>query len=380
MPGARPAGILHAVRRPSPEHVKAEVQAACHTPGGPVAVERAVAERLRAAVSFDAWCTLTVDPASVLPTGGFHEQGVPAPLLPQLVQIEARTEDALALPTLARQTGRTATLSDATHGRLDLSQRYREILRPAGLEHELRLLFRIDAGLWGVLIVFRGPDVPDFSPGEADLLEGATKGVAAAIRREMVLTEIEHPHDPDGPGLLLLSAALDPLHVTPTAQRWLSEIEDGVDPGRQIPYGVVTLAARALDGVPATGSLRSRIRARTGQWLTLHAERLPGDPPRVSIIIEASRPTEIARLVADAYQLTIRERDVVRLLVSGYSRHEMARLLALSPHTIDDHVKRVFGKLQVRSRSELTYRLFFDQHAPRINSDVPIGASGWFLR
>ena len=378
---ARSARILGAVRRPSLEHVEAEVQLACQTAGGPVAVERAVAGRLQAAVPFDAWCTLTVDPASVLPTGGFHEQGVPAPLLPQLVQIEARTDDALALPTLARHPGRTATLSEATHGQLDRSQRYREILRPAGLEHELRLLFRFDECLWGALILFRGTDSPDFSNSEADLLERATSGVAAAIRREMVLTEIgAHPRDSDGPGLLLLSAALDPLHVTPTAQRWLTEIEDGVDPGREIPYAVVTLATRAMAGDPRKGSLRSRIRARTGQWVTLHAERLAGDPPQVSIIVEPSRPVEIARLVADAYQLTARERDVVRLLACGYSRHEIARLLTLSPYTVDDHVKRVFSKLQVRSRSELTYRLFFDQHAPRIYSDVPIGGSGWFLR
>ena len=180
--------------------------------------------------------------------------------------------------------------------------------------------------------------------------------------------------------MLLLSAELDPQHITPTAQRWLTAIEDGVDPGRELPYAVVTLATRALGGARSKGSLRSRIRARSGQWLTLHAELLPGDPPQVSIIVEPSRPVEIAQLVADAYQLTARERDVVRLLACGYSRHEIARLLALSPHTVDDHIKRVFGKLQVRSRSELTYRLFFDQHAPRIYSEVPIGGSGWFLR
>ncbi len=196
----------------------------------------------------------------------------------------------------------------------------------------------------------------------------------------MVLTETAQPHDVDGPGLMLLSDALDPVLITPTARRWLIEIEDGVDPGREIPYGVVTLAARALGGAFPTGSLRSRTRTRTGQWLTLHAERLAGEPPQVSIIVEPSRPVEIARIVADAYQLTVRERDVVRLLACGYSRHEIARLLNLSPHTVDDHVKHVFGKLQVRSRSELTCRLFFDQHAPRIYSDVPIGGRGWFLR
>jgi DNA-binding CsgD family transcriptional regulator len=89
---------------------------------------------------------------------------------------------------------------------------------------------------------------------------------------------------------------------------------------------------------------------------------------------------EIAQLVADAYGLTRRERDVVRLLASGHARHEIAVCLHLSPHTVDDHVKRLFGKLDVHSRSELTYRLFLDQHAPRIHDGVPVGGSGWFLR
>lgn len=329
---------------------------------------------------FDAWCTLTVDPATILPTGGFHERGVPEPLLPRLVEIEARSVDAMALSTLARHPHRATTLSDATNGQLDRSQRYREILRPAGLEHELRLLYRFDGGVWGALILFRACDAPDFSPDEAGFLERVTSGVAAAIRREMVLTEIAHAHDADGPGLLLLSGSLEPTHVTPTARRWLTEIDDGVDPHREIPYAVLTLAARARADSLSIGPLRSRIRTRCGQWLTLHADGLVGDPPQVSIIVEPTRPIEIARLVADAYQLTDRERDVVRLLAGGYSRHEIARMLGLSHHTVDDHVKRVFGKLQVRSRSELTFRLFFDQHAPRISSDVPIVGNGWFLR
>ena len=176
------------------------------------------------------------------------------------------------------------------------SRRYREVLRPSGLEHELRLLFRLDAGLWGALILFRGPDAPDFSPAEADLLERATSGVAAAIRREMVLTEIAHPHDVDGPGLLLLSDALDPVLITPTARRLADRDRRRRGPGpgdplrRRDARGTSTGRCTTPQDRCAAGS-----RARTGQWLTLHAERLAGDPPQVSIIVEPSRPVEIAR-------------------------------------------------------------------------------------
>jgi hypothetical protein len=47
---------------------------------------------------------------------------------------------------------------------------------------------------------------------------------------------------------------------------------------------------------------------------------------------------------------------------------------------VDDHIKRIYSKLGVRSRPELTATIFFDQHIPRIHHDVPVGGTGWFLR
>ena len=41
---------------------------------------------------------------------------------------------------------------------------------------------------------------------------------------------------------------------------------------------------------------------------------------------------------------------------------------------------RVYHKLGVRSRPELTAKIFFDQHIPRIHHDMPVGGTGWFLR
>jgi DNA-binding CsgD family transcriptional regulator len=354
----------------------AAVQRACRTATGPVGVERAVAAALRTAVPYDAWCGLTLDPASILPTGGFHEEGVPAEYLPRLVEIETRADDVLALPTLARAPVAATTLAEATGGRPDRSTHYRDVLRPAGLEHELRLLLRSGTTTWGAIILFRSPAAGPFTTADTALTTAATRDVATAIRREMVLDETRDGDEPDGPGLLLLDADLNPLHATATAQRWLERHDDSIDTARGLPWCVVTLAGHAMR---SDRPVRNRIRTRDGRWLTLHAERL-GDSPQVSVIIEPTRPVEIAQLVADAYGLTRREREVLGLLASGHSRHEIAMSLSVSPYTVDDHVKRLFGKLGVHSRSELTYRLFFDQHASRIHTGVPVGGTGWFLR
>ena len=81
--------------------------------------------------------------------------------------------------------------------------------------------------------------------------------------------------------------------------------------------------------------------------------------------MEQSRPADIAALLSDAYRLSAREIEVVGYVVRGYGNAEIARVLWLSPYTVADHVKNIFEKTGVRSRGELTSRLFFDHYLPR---------------
>ncbi|MEU7646365.1 helix-turn-helix transcriptional regulator [Streptomyces huasconensis] len=55
--------------------------------------------------------------------------------------------------------------------------------------------------------------------------------------------------------------------------------------------------------------------------------------------------------------LTSAELRVVRAIVDGMTNREAASSLFLSPHTVDSHLRRVFSKLNINSRVELT-RLF----------------------
>ena len=51
------------------------------------------------------------------------------------------------------------------------------------------------------------------------------------------------------------------------------------------------------------------------------------------------------------YGLTAREREVLQLLVDGHSKKQIADKLFVSFHTIDTHLRNIYAKLQVHSRS-----------------------------
>lgn len=51
------------------------------------------------------------------------------------------------------------------------------------------------------------------------------------------------------------------------------------------------------------------------------------------------------------YNLTYREKEILRLLVDGLTKKVIAERLVVSYHTIDSHLKNIYGKLHVHTRS-----------------------------
>ena len=50
--------------------------------------------------------------------------------------------------------------------------------------------------------------------------------------------------------------------------------------------------------------------------------------------------------------LTVKEREVLREIASGLSEKKAAGNLSLSPHTVHSHIKSIYRKLHVRSKTE----------------------------
>ena len=59
--------------------------------------------------------------------------------------------------------------------------------------------------------------------------------------------------------------------------------------------------------------------------------------------------------------LTVREVEVLRLLAQGLTDAQIGAQLIISPRTVNTHLKAIYGKIQVSSRSAAT-RYALDQH------------------
>jgi DNA-binding NarL/FixJ family response regulator len=79
--------------------------------------------------------------------------------------------------------------------------------------------------------------------------------------------------------------------------------------------------------------------------------------PAIQAVASGQRwiPREIAKRLASRKvfeELTPREEQVLRLLVKGSANKQIGEMLNISEHTVKDHLKSVFGKLQVVDRTE----------------------------
>lgn len=74
----------------------------------------------------------------------------------------------------------------------------------------------------------------------------------------------------------------------------------------------------------------------------------PPAPTPVPVVDPATEPVTRALLSA-------REQEVLELIARGFSYAEIARLQAVSVHTVQTHIKNLYRKLAVRSRGEAVF-------------------------
>ena len=358
---------------------EAAVEQACDGARSVVDLCRTVQQAIDPMVPSDRWCGFAVDPATMFATNGYHDEGVDQRVLPRLLELEYGSVDSNHVPDLARSAGGVATIAEATGGDLASSARWRDVIVPSGLTHELRAVFRDGRNVWGALVLLRGGDVADFTPEESAVVRRVAPTVAEGFRRVLVRQHLDHAEDAREAGILVLGGeALEIRTATNAARYWLESLDDGGF-SDNLPTAVVS-AARAARARPAVAALRAR--TRSGRWLTITAEVTEDGPAAlrdVGVVLQPSRPAEIAQIVGAAHGLTSRETDVVLLIASGHTNQEIARNLGLSPYTVSDHLKSVFGKLDVQNRGGLTSKLFHDYYLARAMAGRNAGTDGWFL-
>jgi DNA-binding CsgD family transcriptional regulator len=323
---------------------------------------------LARAVPFEGAVVLTTDPATLVPTAAVLEDGPPTEAYPQLRENEFRGEDFIAFRSLALSERHAATLSQATGGVLDRSERHREIMGPHGFGDELRAALVDGQVTWGVLVLMRRSDSEPFSAAHAALVEAVSRQLAEGLRRAVLLDHAATgPADgEDAAGVVVLAPDGSTTFTDEVAAAWIDEL--GGNGSLPPVVNAVATQARAVAAGSADDRIaRARVRTASGRWLVVRASMLAAEPgAQVAVMIEPARPHELAPLVADAYRLTGREREVTQLVARGLATDAIAARLYLSSWTVQDHLKAIFEKVGVATRGELVARMFFQQRAPQL--------------
>ncbi|WES64684.1 helix-turn-helix transcriptional regulator [Microbacter sp. GSS18] len=256
-------------------------------------------------------------------------------------------------------------------GAIEESVRMADFMLPVFDFHdEARVVFQDRHGAWGAISMFRGSDDPPFSREELDFLADIAPDVTRGIRAGLLaqLSRADGQRDV-GPAVVIIDAADRITQSSPGATAQLARMTGAPHAGDPLTI-VHALVAGARRFARGEIGLMPRIRVRTadGVWLILSAAPLGGTADRagdVVVTIEEARPQEVIGLVADAFGLTARERDVVGMVLRGSDTKEIAAALHVSPYTVQDHLKSIFDKAGVASRRELVARVYFDQYVPR---------------
>lgn len=351
----------------SVEKARQEIQRLCYMGLDSWMLRDAALKHIRTLVPFDCAWWATTDPATLLSTSGLSD-GMPEKATPLFLANEILEEDVNKFRGLAQNSTPINTLHIATEGRYETSSRFREILRPFAMGDEMRIALREGGLTWGFICMHRTLNAMPFSSVEIGLLRDLGPHLAAGLRNALLIGQRTSGPGQEPPGVVTVSDDLSIVHTTTNAQAWLDEMSDWPT-GTASTQAVASVASQLLSLERAGNSSliaspRVRIRTRAGRWLTLHAMRLSNADQggTIAVVMEPTRPEEMAPLLLSAYALTERERGIAQHVLRGLSNKAIASAVSVTPLTVQQHLKAIFEKVGVHSRGELIGRLMVDYH------------------
>jgi DNA-binding CsgD family transcriptional regulator len=313
---------------------------------------------LRGIVGASAYVWLLTDPVTTVGAAPLAEVPCIAEL-PALIKAKYATT-VNRWTSLLRDGSPAGLLTAAVEGDLARSRVWREVLSRYGIRDVATAVFADQHGCWSFLDLWR--DDRPYEAADADFLASLAAPLTAALRQCQARTFAEpataHRRD-SGPVVLVLDEDLRIFSRTAASRAWLDVLlpPDPDQPGAQaIPASVYNVAAQLLAAEEGIDDHRacSRTHLAGGFWLTLRAARLSAS--QIVVTIEEASAADRLDMFGRAFALTPRERELLGLIASGSDTRALARQMALSEHTVQDHLKSIFAKTGARDRVTLLAR------------------------
>jgi DNA-binding CsgD family transcriptional regulator len=336
------------------ERVRRRIEVALDQPrdGADDAIE-AILDAAADVLSITGSCWHRTDPASGLPIA--HAMlGEPAGSLEESLIYEFRRPDLNRFDDLRARRSPVSAISMETRGEMRASARFREMIEPAGPADELRVAFADPFGLWAAMVIFTARRM---TAGDLEFMSRVLPVATATLRRGAATRALDdqRPATADeaghGPSVLILDREDRVVAADGAARRRMATVPDPRPV--EVPGLISFVAAQARWGADGR-SQTARMLGDDGRWYLVNASLLDDcDAGNVAVVVQPAPAASVVEGALRALGLSVREREVAALVLQGHSTKAIASALVISPWTAQDHLKAVYDKVGVRSRSEL---------------------------
>jgi DNA-binding CsgD family transcriptional regulator len=230
--------------------------------------------------------------------------------------------------------------------------------------HALVLFLHEGGTLFGLAGLERRRGEPPFEEADRGRLEELAPFAVAGARRQLQYDELSR----EAAALRALGKVAGAIYVIDRDRRrvvWAADREHGLDWAddvEPVEALLVDAAEQSLSARAQGDALPTPLRLPNGGSVAAVAA-LEGDPvfagARCAVVrVATQRPAAFEGL-------SKREREIARLLVSGYSGVNVAALSGLSENTVRTYVRRLYGKLGVNNRADLVRKLVSPESSAR---------------
>lgn len=168
------------------------------------------------------------------------------------------------------------------------------------------------------------------------------RAVFERVHPQVLLTDLGLP---DGTGVELIREA---------RRRWPDVLPLVITVFGDEPHVVGALEAGALGYLLKDGTAEY-IGASILEMLAGGSPISPAIARHLLRRFRGDEPADTGARTPGVPRLSERESEVLRLIVKGFTYAEIAELLGVSSHTVTTHVRGIYRKLEVHSRSEAVY-------------------------
>jgi len=180
------------------------------------------------------------------------------------------------------------------------------------------------------------------------------RAVASAFARERAMTDAPKRGSATS-GIVILDANGKVDFSTPAGDDWLRLLLER-DGNGALPTALWAAVARARTAADGAGVLL----APTSAGAVRIEVSAAGPDGRFAAVVAPPQPPDLPS-IPEGWQLTPQEARITELILRGSSNRDIAAALVVSENTVQSHLRHIYEKVSVRSRTQLLARYFREQ-------------------